>query len=220
MELLTRIPVTEWIGYTASILVLISLSMSNIGRLRWFNLAGASTFAVYGYLIDAWPVTLMNTAIACVNVYYLIQLYTQRDYFTVRRVAADDSYLNEFLAFHRRLIERYYPNADIELDHDAFVLLALRNMAVAGVFAAQRSDAATLRILFDFVVPEYADRKVGRFLYRDSSQVFTADGIDRLVVDRKDARDPGFFRAMGFHSSSDGETLVLHLSNDRSGQAV
>ena len=42
----------EWLGYAASALVLISLSMSSIARLRWFNLAGASCFTVYGVLID------------------------------------------------------------------------------------------------------------------------------------------------------------------------
>ena len=90
----------EWLGYIASALVLVSLSMSSIARLRWFNLAGAICFAAYGVLIEAWPVALMNTAIAGVNVYYLIQLYTREDYFKTLMVSPHDAYLREFIDFH------------------------------------------------------------------------------------------------------------------------
>lgn len=207
------IPLVEWLGYAASALVLVSLSMSSIARLRWFNLAGALTFTAYGYLISAWPVTAVNFAIALVNVFYLAQLYTQRDYFKTQAIRPDDAYLREFLQFHQQLIQRWYPNADLDLPADAFVLLSLRNMAVAGVFAANRINGDTLKILVEFVIPEYADRKVGRFLYRDNRDVFTGQGIRRLVVDTGEIRNEDYFRAMGFRDSHvyGSEQLVLEL---------
>ena len=213
MDSLFNIPLTEWLGYAASALVLISLSMSSIARLRWFNLAGALTFSVYGYIIGALPVAAVNLAISVINVYYLAQHYTQKDFFKTREIRADDSYLQEFLEFHRKLVNRWYPQFNGDLPDDALVLLSLRNMAVAGVFAGHRTGKATLKIILEFVIPQYADRKVGRFLYRDNRQVFRDHGISKLVVDTGEIENEGYFRAMGFRDSKvyGKDQLVLDL---------
>ena len=50
----------EWIGYAGSALVAVSLMMSAIVRLRLLNLAGALIFALYGALVGAMPVLLVN----------------------------------------------------------------------------------------------------------------------------------------------------------------
>ncbi|NKF49308.1 YgjV family protein [Shewanella sp. WXL01] len=67
----------EWIGYLASVLVAVSLTMSDIKKLRWWNLLGAILFVAYGLAIGALPVALVNAFIACINVYYLNKLYRE-----------------------------------------------------------------------------------------------------------------------------------------------
>ena len=60
----------EWqeiVGYTGSVLIALSLMMKNIVRLRKVNLFGASTFAIYGLLVDASPVLVLNSFIALVD---------------------------------------------------------------------------------------------------------------------------------------------------------
>ncbi len=210
----------EWLGYTASALVLISLSMSSIARLRWFNLAGALCFTGYGTLIEAWPVAAVNFAIAIVNVVYLTQYYAKEDYFKTRAIGADDAYLTEFLEFHEEAIRKWYPSVDLELPDNALVLLSLRNMAVAGVFAGIKTDRRTLKILVDFVIPEYADHKIGRFLFQQSRDVFLNDGITRLIVDTGEIQNERYFRKMGFKDSLiyGADQLELRLE-DRSASA-
>ena len=34
----------EWVGYVSSVLVAVSLTMSSIKKLRWYNLMGAAIF--------------------------------------------------------------------------------------------------------------------------------------------------------------------------------
>ncbi|WP_138417511.1 YgjV family protein [Aquibacillus sediminis] len=65
----------EWLGYLASFIVLVSLLMSNILKLRWINLLGSGLFSLYGFLIGALPVGFMNLGIVFINIYYLVQLY-------------------------------------------------------------------------------------------------------------------------------------------------
>jgi hypothetical protein len=63
--------VYEIIGYIASILVAVSLMMSSILKLRVINLIGAACFTVYGLLIDAYPVAVVNFIIVLIDLYYL-----------------------------------------------------------------------------------------------------------------------------------------------------
>ncbi|MBY6188148.1 YgjV family protein [Marinobacter hydrocarbonoclasticus] len=72
MEMAT---VWEWIGYAASIVVAYSLMMSNIKKLRWWNLVGAALFVVYGLAITAYPVALVNGFIVFIDAYYLYKIY-------------------------------------------------------------------------------------------------------------------------------------------------
>lgn len=61
----------EWVGYAASLFVLLSFLMRNIVTLRYVNSVGCLFFVAYGILLDSWPVIITNVAIVCVNAYYL-----------------------------------------------------------------------------------------------------------------------------------------------------
>ncbi|SUI83683.1 YgjV family protein [Shewanella morhuae] len=65
----------ETIGYFASIMVAISLTMKNIIWLRWLNFVGCTLFVIYGVFISAWPVAGMNAFVAGINIYHLIKIY-------------------------------------------------------------------------------------------------------------------------------------------------
>ena len=49
---------TELIGYLASALIVVSLAMRSVVRLRTISLVGSVTFVVYGLLIGSWPVVV------------------------------------------------------------------------------------------------------------------------------------------------------------------
>lgn len=213
---MNEISLVEWLGYGASALVLVSLSMSSIAKLRWFNLAGSACFAIYGYLIGAWPVAVVNFAIALVNIYFLFQLYIRKDYFKILEIAPNDAYLQEFLGFYESEIQQWYPKFHADLAPEATVLLVLRNLAVAGVFIGTPRDQAALTVVLDYVIPQFADRKVGRYLFHDNRAFLIQRGIRELVVDTESIRNHGYFRSMGFTASqppTDG-CLSLRLQAD------
>ncbi len=65
----------DWIGYAASIVVLISFLMKNIKYLRMVNIAGCSLFVAYGFALEiSWPIVITNCAIMLINFYYLLKL--------------------------------------------------------------------------------------------------------------------------------------------------
>jgi len=62
---------TEYIGYIASALVLVSFLMKKLTYLRVINSFGCAFFIVYGTLLSSVPVVITNVAIVMVNIYYL-----------------------------------------------------------------------------------------------------------------------------------------------------
>ncbi|WP_117234135.1 YgjV family protein [Vibrio maerlii] len=68
----------EILGYAASIMVAISLTMKDIVKLRILNFIGCGLFSAYGLMIDSWPVVVTNTFIACVNVYFLLKMQQEK----------------------------------------------------------------------------------------------------------------------------------------------
>ena len=65
----------ELLGYLASLFVAISLMMRSLTRLRVINLVGCLLFVVYGLIIGAYPVAVMNSFILLVNLYHLQQSF-------------------------------------------------------------------------------------------------------------------------------------------------
>ncbi|MGF1695196.1 YgjV family protein [Vibrio kyushuensis] len=68
----------EILGYAASIMVAISLTMKDIVRLRVLNFVGCGLFTAYGMMIDSMPVVVTNGFIACVNVYFLFKMQQEK----------------------------------------------------------------------------------------------------------------------------------------------
>jgi|GEM_PF-2100625 len=62
----------EFIGLCASVLVLISFTMRRILAIRIINIGACITFVVYGLLIGALSVWLLNGLLIFVHIYYLV----------------------------------------------------------------------------------------------------------------------------------------------------
>ena len=71
------ITATEYIGYLASFMVLLSFMMKRIHVLRLVNISGCILFIIYGFLMPTLriglPIIIANTAILLVNTYYLLK---------------------------------------------------------------------------------------------------------------------------------------------------
>ena len=68
----------EAFGYLGTILVIVSMTMSNITKLRLFNISGAIISAIYSIIISAWPVVLLNVVLTIIHLYHLTKEYNKR----------------------------------------------------------------------------------------------------------------------------------------------
>ena len=63
----------ELIGYLASIVILIGFTFKGESKIRTINMIGSLLFIVYGLLIKAYPVALLNALTILVNVRALVK---------------------------------------------------------------------------------------------------------------------------------------------------
>lgn len=61
----------EILGYTSMVIVLISMLMENIRTLRIINSIACSMFVVYGLLLSAYPIVIMNVCVIIINLYQI-----------------------------------------------------------------------------------------------------------------------------------------------------
>lgn len=64
----------ELIGYIGTALVLMSMMMTSITKLRVLNLAGSLFSLVYALLTVAWPVVFLNLGMTAINVVQLVRI--------------------------------------------------------------------------------------------------------------------------------------------------
>ena len=201
------------LGYAASVLIATSLLMRSIVRLRVINLAGAATFSVYGFLIGADPVGILNLMTAAINVVQLIRLQRRREIFRILDIRPNAPYLEYFLDFQAADIRRFFPNFRHEPHADdgtRIALLVLRDLVPAGVLLATRRGER-LDVDLDYVVPQYRDLKVGRFLFCDEARFFRALGIREIVSPADTDVHARYLRRIGFEATGDPRAYRLAL---------
>lgn len=196
--------VLQWIGYIASIIIALSMTMNSIVKFRWINLTGALTFSIYGFLIGALPVGFLNGFIVAVDIYYLFTIYTKKEIFETLEVRGDNKYLLRFLEFHHKEIQKFFPGFTYKPEMNTISFFVLRNTAVAGLFLAHREESNVLKVGLDYVVPEYRDFKNGRYIYHRLRSRFIKDGFTKVIATGKSSKYSKYLKKIGFTKNPEG----------------
>ena len=198
----------ELIGYLGSILVAISLMMRSLLRLRIINLMGALFFTIYGVLLGAYPVAFLNGLIVCIDLYYLIQMWRQKDFFTFLEVSPKSEYLRAFVEFYKQDILEIIPRYTHKPEEGLLCFFILRNMMPAGLFIA-KADGEDAHVQLDYVIPNYRDFQVARFIFDENAAFFNQRGIRRFISEGGSAIHRTYLEKMEFVNN--GEFYVHEI---------
>lgn len=184
------------IGYLGSALVVTSLSMRSIMKLRLVGLAGAFVFTLYGVLIGAWPVVFTNVVIVIIHLHFLREILTAKEYFRVLEVRQESQYLKYFLECYRDEIEAIWPGFVFKPSERLLTLFILRDLVPAGLFIAEIQDDETVCLELDFAIPGYRDFKIARYLY-DKGMLYER-GFRRVIVNIGSEATGAHLQRLGF----------------------
>jgi len=196
--------VLQWIGYLASVIILLSMMMPSIIKFRWINLVGALLFSIYGFMIGAFPVGVLNGIIVLVDIYYLFTIYSKKEVFEILEINAKSEYLARFLKFHDSRIQSYSPGFAYEPDADSVSFYILRNMSIVGLFLAHRKNKTELHVDLDYVLPEYKDFKNGKYVYFTLRSKFVEDGFTKIVAEGNNKNYFNYLKKLGFREVNSG----------------
>jgi len=194
----------QLLGYVASIIIAVSMTMNSIVKFRWINLVGASSFLIYGILFNSYPIVILNSFIIVVDLFYLFRIYTKKELFTTLEIRSVNKFLLEFLKFHDKEIQKFFPGFKYKPELNTISFFVLRNMTVAGIFLAHKIDKKTLSVGLDFVVPQYRDYKNAKFVYKRIRQRFIDDGIEQVIVYPQSFSHIKYLKKIGFNKQEDG----------------
>jgi hypothetical protein len=199
---------TEVIGYVASALVVVSLAMTSVVRLRAISLAGSVAFVVYGVLIESLPIVGTNAAIAVLNIWFLrAELGGKRDLGALV-VPVDSPYLVDFLGYHLDDIHRFQPGFQPVTDHDLLALLLMRDGLPAGALIG-RQVGDELQIHLDYVSRPFRDSRISTWLYGRGSGVLRRLGVERVSTEPGTEPHRAYLLRNGFVAAGDRLERVL-----------
>lgn len=202
--------VLNWIGYIASLIVLVSLLMTSIKKLRWINLVGALLFGAYGFLIASIPTGFMNLGIALIDIYFLVKMYTAKDYYKILPIDKKTTYLESFIEFYKEDLHMISNPDSLDLDKADVKLYILRNMTPAGVFIGTKHNSEILDVTLDYAIPQYRDFKIGKFLFEENAGMFLDLGFHKLRAKTHEPSHIKYLVKMGFKETIvDNETFYI-----------
>lgn len=196
--------IIQYFGYLASVIIAFSMMMSSIVKFRWINLLGAMIFSIYGFIVGAYPVGFLNGFIVLVDIYYLSKIYSKKELFETLEINQDNKYLPRFLEFHKIEIQKFFPEFVFDTKKKYTSFFILRNMAVAGVFLASRTDSETLKVDLDYVIPQYRDYKNGKHIYFRVVKKFIEIGITTVTAQGNSREYSQYLKKLGFNINENG----------------
>lgn len=196
--------VIEIIGYTGSFLVIVSMLMTSLIKLRVINTIGSVIFATYALIIHSYPTAIMQVCLITINLINLYNLYKNKKDYSVIQAGKDDSYLKHFQNTYHDDILKYFPDADKLDTADIEIYLVCCGSTPAGMFCAKKLSDTELSIILDYTTPAYRDCSVGRHLYNYLSTI----GIKKLHAQNDVPAHVKYLKKMGFVQQK-GQNAVL-----------
>ncbi|MCX7954182.1 MAG: hypothetical protein N3A01_03215 [Bacteroidales bacterium] len=191
----------EIIGYTASVLVAISLSLTSVVKFRIINFCGAFLFSLYGFFINAIPVGILNGFIAIVDLYYLHKIFSKKENFEILKVSHNNEYLKSFVTFYKSDITKFYPDFNTNtINENNTIYFILRNIKVSGLLIC-RQENNKLKILIDYVIPEYRDYKNAKYLYDWLEKEWKSKNIEYFEASPQTKEESQYFQKIKFNKT-------------------
>jgi len=195
----------ELFGYLGSLLVVASMLMTSVMKLRIINTIGSVIFAIYALIIKSYPTALMNFCLVGINIYHMLRLRNTQKHYDLVELRPEDGYLDYFKKYYLEDIRKYFPGfAGKNTDSASASAAGTRAFLIccdsdpAGLMTGTQ-NGDELDVSLDYSTPVYRDCSVGTFLYSE----LKSHGIRRLVGRPETAEHTAYLEKMGFTKDGD-----------------
>ena len=196
----------ELIGYLGSALVIVSMLMTSVVKLRIINTIGSVIFCGYALAIHSYPTAAMQLCLIIINIINLYKLNNTKKEYAAVGVNASDGFLAHFLFANSSDIKKFFPDFSTASENDKIFLITCSQVP-AGVFIAQEDTNGSLCVKLDYTTPAYRDCSAGKFLYTHLKRL----GIKKLTAETKIPAHQKYLHKMGFSTGRDSDLYTKEL---------
>ena len=193
--------IIEAVGYTGSLLVVVSMLMTSVKKLRIVNTTGSVIFMIYALIIHSYPTALMNLCLVIINLYRLFQLEKKERHFKLIKVRPGEGMAEHLMEYYGDDIRQFFPDASGQAASECSeAFLVTCDAQPAGLFLGSVKEEGVLDVLADYATPTYRDYSVGAFLYPQLKEY----GISRIRFSGRSNGHEEYMEKMGFVRQEDG----------------
>ena len=186
--------IIEIVGYLGSVLVVVSMLMSSVVKLRVINMIGSIVSGAYALIVGAFPLVLMNACLIIINIYNLHKLLKSEQQYDLVEGNGDDTFLLCILEHYKDDIKTYFPEFVWKTGSFDAIYMVFCDAVPAGVLLGKMKDGGEMEVLLDYSTPTYRDCSVGEYLYNKLPE----RGVHKLVFSGKSQGHEGYMKRMGF----------------------
>lgn len=195
----------EIIGYISSVIVLISLSMKSLVKLRVLNAIGSIFFVVFAVLTFSYPTAFLNLGIVVIDIVYLVHLKKRNDTFEIVPVERTDEIVTYIYTRNKKEIDFIFGDEAFEKANSYGFYF--RNNEIAGFFAYSIKvtdlGAKVGVIHIDYVTPTYRDVAIGKHFYVKDLSFWQSQGIVSLEYIQPEKVHIKYIEKLGFRQQYD-----------------
>lgn len=155
----------EAFGYLGSLLVLVSMLMTSVVKLRIINTIGSVIFTIYAFIIKSYPTALMNFCLVLINLRFLWKMSRMDKEYEIVECDRNDVLLRYLVDHYRSDISKIFPGIDLNLRQIDRAYVVLCQGKPVGITLGNAEDDDTLDLKLDYTIPEFRDFSIGSFLF-------------------------------------------------------
>ena len=158
--------IIEIIGYIGSALVIVSMLMTSVVKLRVINIIGSLIFAIYSQIIHSYPTVAMQYCLIVINIVNLCKLYSMQKEYSIVKLDSSEKFVQTFLSQNINDIKKFFPDFEIpETALETYYIYSNNNSVGILIGKPSPTETGSLEVLLDYTTPAYRDTTAGKFLY-------------------------------------------------------
>lgn len=189
----TELFIFNCIGYVGSLLVIISMTMTSMIKLRFINSTGCVFSIIYSILTLSIPVLILNGALLFINVIQIIRHYITKRNYEVIHADVDGFTLRHFTHKYEGVIKKENPSFFDNFKKANFARVVFSDDEVVAMIVGKNIKNETLDIYLDFIDKNAKNMK----LFNTIIDKLKHEGFKKIVFAHKCPQYNKYYEKLG-----------------------
>lgn len=194
----------EVIGYAGTGLILVSMLLTSMVKLRIINAIGDAIFATYAFLIHSYPTVLLNAILVVINVYQIIRLVKGKKHYDLVKTEVGDKFASFLISDSEKDICFWFPEFPTRKDKADVAFMVCHDKKPAGLFLGKLTEDGGIEVIIDYALPAYRDTTVSKFLYEKLKE----ENYKTLTFNQNAPGHMAYLKKMGYVQNSEGAYVL------------